>query len=209
MAATLALSGCAVGTLAGGMAESYKRTSTHLIHAQYEGLRGRSFAVIVSGDRVLQGAYPTLLSRLGGRITMALADPTLTGATGFVPIVSILEFQLSHPDWNTWTYEELAEEFGVESLVVVDMYEYRLNEMGNSFLWDGMAAARVGLIEAWGPTPGEFAFSRDIQVKFPDKTGLGPQDMSKAQVQGNLDKRFLDRVTWLFFDHQEPYYPDY
>ncbi len=203
------LTGCALGTLAGGMAESYKRESTHLVHGDYEGLRGKSFAVIVSGDRVLQGAYPTLLSRLGGRITMTLADPALTGATGFVPIVSILEFQLGHPDWNTWTYEQLAEEFGVDALVVVDLYEYRLNEMGNAFLWDGLAAARVGVVEARGAMANEFAYSKEIQVRFPSKAGLGPQDISKGQVQGNLDKRFLDRVTWLFFDHQEPYYPEY
>ncbi len=201
--------GCAVGQIVGGMAESYKRSSTRLVEAEYTGLRGSSFAVIVTGDRVIQGTHPTLLPRLATRITQTLANPADTGVTGFAPVMSILEFQLSRPDWTTWTYEQLAEEFGVDILIVVELYEYRLHEVGNVYLWDGMAAARVGIVEAKGYSPNEYAFFKDIQVRFPDASGMSPQDMSSQVVRTNLEKRFVDRVTWIMFDHQEPYYPDY
>lgn len=191
------------------MIESYRRSSTHAIAEEYDGLRGHSFAVIVTGDRVLQGSYPTLFPRMTQAVTERLRDPALTGVTGFVPAIAILEFQLSHPDWGTWTYERLAEEFGVQRLVVVEMYEYRLNETGNAYLWDGMAGAKVGVVESDGGLPNEFAFSKDLAVKYPNKTGMGPQDLTQAQVQGQLEKRFIDRVTWLMYEHQEPYYPEY
>lgn len=205
----VAAPGCWIAQVAGGMAESYKRSSTHLVPAEYDGLRGKSFAVIITSDRVIQGTYPTLLPRLATRITQALAIPENTGAVGFVPVLSILEFQLSHPDWTTWTYEQLAEEFDVDILVVVEMYDYRLNEVGNAFLWDGLAAARVGIVEARGYAPNEYAFFKDVQVKYPNETGLSPQDLTSQVVRTNLEKRFVDRVTWLFYDHQEPYYPEY
>lgn len=201
--------GCVVAAAVGGMAESYKRGSTHAVAADYTGLRGKSFAVIVSSDRVLQGNFPTLLPRMTSRITERLASYTETGVTGFVPAIAILEFQFSHPDWVTRTYDQLCEEFGVERLIVVDMYEYRLNEPGNPYLWDGVAAARVGVVEADGPLRGEFSYSKEIQVHYPDKKGMGPQDVGQAQVQSQLEHRFVDRVTWLMYVHQEPYYPEY
>lgn len=201
--------GCAIGALFGGMAESYKRSSTRAVAAEYDGLRGHSFAVIVTSDRVLQGMYPTLMARLTSRITERLVDPKLTGITGFVPPILVLEFQLSNPDWPTWTYDRVAAEFEVERLIVVELQDYRLNEPGNAYLWDGVAAGRVGVIEADAEMADEFAFAKDIQVRYPDRDGVGPQDMTQQQVQGQLEKRFVDRVTWLMYEHQEPYYPEY
>lgn len=205
----LAGSGCVVGAFIGGMAESYRRTSTYAVAADYEGLQDKSYAVAVYGDRVLQGANPTLLPRLTNRISLRLADPALTGASGFVPAQSVLEVQFSHPDWAGWSYERLAEEFGVQRLIVVEIYEYRLNEPGNAYLWDGLIAAKVGVVEADGPIPNEFSYSKDIQVRFPNETGMGPTDFNRQQVQAGLEQRFVDRVTWLFFEHQEAYYPEY
>jgi len=203
------LSGCWLPVAIGGMAESYKRSSTKTIPAEYEGLDGKSFAVLVYTDRVLQGNHPQLPTRLSNAITTELAQPGRTGATGVVPVVAIVEFQLTRPDWTTWTYEQLAEEFGVDRLIVVELYEYRINEPGNAYLWDGLAAGRVGVVESDGALPGELAYSKDIQVHYPDSRGLGPTDMSARQVRGILERRFIDRVTWLFYEHKEPYYPDY
>lgn len=209
MGASFGAGGCAIGALAGGMMESYRRTSTRPVAAEYEGLAGKSYAVAVYGDRVLQGSHPTLLPRLTNRISVLLADPARTGATGFVPAQLVLEMQFANPDWSGWSYERLAEEFGVERLIVVELYEYRLNETGNAYLWDGVVAAKVGVVEADGSIPNEFVFSKDIQVRFPTQSGLGPEEYSRPQVQAGLEQRFVDRVTWLFYEHQEPYYPEY
>ncbi len=132
VAAMAVQSGCFVGELVGGMAESYRRSSTRTIEAEYTGLEGKSFAVVVYADRVLQGNQPQLVPRLTNVLTTQLAQPERTGATGFVPMRPLLEFQLSRPDWATWTYEQLAEEFGVERLVVVELFEYRMYNPGNS-----------------------------------------------------------------------------
>lgn len=206
----LGASGCNIVAIAGLAAENYKRSSTHAVAAEYEGLYGKSVAVIVTGDRVLMGSHPTLFMRMNSRICERLLENReLTGITGFVPPLMLAEFQITNPNWTAWGYDRLAEELGVERLIIVEMYEYRLTEIGNQYLWDAMAAGRVGVVEADGAVPGEFAFRKEIQVRFPDEKGLGPEDFPGVQVQANLDKRFVDRVTWLFYEHQEPYYPDY
>lgn len=204
------LTGCNIVAFAGLAAENYKRSSTHAIDAEYDEMRGKSFAVIVTGDRVLQGSNPTLYTRMCSRITERLVENrAINGVTGFVPPLAIAEFQITHPNWVAWGYDRLAKELEVDRLIVVEMYEYRLTEMGNQYLWDAMAAGRVGVVEAEGYNPGEFVYRKDVQVHFPDKQGAGPDDLKMDQVQGNIDKRFVDRVSWLFYKHQEPYYPDY
>lgn len=201
------LAGCAAGVLAAGMVESYRRTSTRAMPSEYDGLRDKSFAVIVSADRLIQSNYPRAVARLTTLITQQLIEHA--DAAGVVPPAMVLEFQYNYPRWVAMTYEELAEHFGVERLVHIELYEFRLNEPGNSYLWGGLAAGMVGVVEADGPLGDEFAFSKQIAVKFPDDSGFGPTDFTAAQITAVLEKRFVDRVTWLFYEHQEPYYPDY
>ena len=206
-AAAIAPAGCAVPTLVGGMAESYKRTSTHSIPSEYDGLKDKSFAVIVAAERMIQSSRPQEVARLTTLITERLI--TSADAAGVVPPSVVLGYQYNHPRWVTMTYDELAEEFGVERLVYVDLYEFRLNDPGNAYLWGGQAAATVGVVEADGPLGDEFVYSKQISVHFPDEDGYGPTDYTGEQIAAVLEKRFVDRLTWLFYDHQEPYYPDY
>jgi hypothetical protein len=209
-AASLAMSGCVLAAAAGGMAESYKRSSTHAVAGEYDGLTGKTFGVIVTGDRVLQGQYPTLFPRLMGRMIERLIDPANNvGASGVVPPIAMIEFQLTNPDWVAWSYPRLAEHLGIERIIVIEVLDYRLNEPGNAYLWDGLAAARIGVVEADGSTPTEFAFTKTVQVPYPTEKGMGPADINEQQVQAGLEQRLIDRASWLFYEHQEPYYPEY
>lgn len=204
---TLTLVGCQAGVLLGGMAESYKQSSTHLIPGDYDGLVDKSFAVVVAADRLIQTSHPQEVTRLTMLITQRLIEHA--DAAGVVPPAVVLDYQYNHPQWVAMTNEELAEHFGVERLVYVDLYEFRLNEPGNAYLWGGLAAGQIGVVEADGPLGDDFMFSKQVSVKFPDKDGYGPTDYTGDQITAVLEKRFVDRLTWLFYDHQEPYYPDY
>lgn len=205
--ALVPIPGCAVGTIVGGMAESHRRNSTRLVHAEYIGLTDKSFAVLVAADRGVQSARPQQVARLTTLITQRLIEHA--GASGVVPPSVVLEFQYNNPRWVTLTYDELAEALGVERLIYVDLFEFRLNDPGNAHLWNGLASGTVGVIEADGPLGDDFAFSKQISVRFPDQDGYTRTSFSAEQIAVILEKRFVDRVTWLFHDHQEPYYPDY
>jgi len=206
-AAVCSLPGCAAGTLIGGMAESYRRTSTRTVPSEYDGLRDRSFAVLVSADRVIQSTRPQAVARLTTLITARLIEHA--GASGVVPAAAVLEFQFNRPQWVAMSYDQIAEHFGVDRLVVIDLYEFRLNDPGNAYLWSGVGAGDVGVVEADGPLGDDFAYSKAVAVRFPDQDGYGPTDYTADQIAAVLEKRFVDRVTWLFYDHEEPYYPDY
>lgn len=195
---------CAVVGIAGAMADSYERTGTRKVFPEYEGLRNKSFAVIVAADRSIQAAEAGAVNRLTNGITNTLvANQQLVGFTGFVPGARVLEFQYNTPSWTSWDYSKLAEEFVVDRLIVVDLYEYRLQEPGNAHVWDGLIAARVGIVEADSGTD-EFAFTKDFRIKYPDDVGYTPNEMSRGHVRAMLEKRMVDRVTWLTYEHEEP-----
>jgi len=209
IAGVASLGGCEVLGIFGVMARTYQETGTHMVDAEYEGLADQEFAVIVSADRTIQGVHPGLVTRLTQLITQQLAVVERTDADGFVPAPAVLEFQLTNPDWNSWTYDQIAEEFGVGRLVVVDIQEFRLQMPGNQYIWDGVAIARVGVVEADSGLPDDFTYNTNVRVSYPDGRGFTKNDFPRRHVYGFLEKRLVDRVTWLFYRHEEPMRPDY
>lgn len=199
--------GCFAVELAAVAAESYKRSSTHEIKAEYRGLEGKTYAVFISADRILQAEHPQLVKSL----TMICAERLRLNVdvTGYVPPDTILMYMANNPRWVMMSGKELADEMGVERLVMIEVTEFRLHEPGNSYLWAGRAAATVNVLEADGPINDEYVFRKSVAVAFPDDDGVGPNDMSATIVATRLQTRLVDRATWLFYDHQEPYYPDY
>lgn len=206
-ALALSVSGCSIGAIIGGMAESYKESSTHAIDALYTGLDGKSFAVVVQTDRLIEASHPGLVAHLTGQITADLAQNTL--ATHVVPPAELLNYLLQHPEWVAQPTSDLAKTLEVDRLVYIDLYEYTLHEPGNSYLWAGSASGSVSVIEADSPYPDEYAYQASISVQYPDQMGFGPAEMTRQQVSSVLSSRFIDRSSWLFYEHQEPYYPDY
>lgn len=209
---TLALSGsgCQVAGLIAVAGDTMERTGSHDVYAEYQGLRDKNFAVLIVVDRATASEHPRMVNRLTNSITdMLMEQKDLIGFAGRVPGPYVLAFQFGNPSWVSWPYQRIAEEFTVERLIVVDIFDYRLQEPGNSYVWKGKIGARVGVIEADGPASDEFIYTKDIVVGFPDKDGYTPNDYSQGQVQATLEKRFADRVTWLFYDHEEKNMMDY
>lgn len=198
----LSVSGCNIVAAGGIVGQAIHEAGSTKVQAEYTGLRGETAAVVVYMDQYLRTNDPRLTNRLTNAITRVLSQPQV-GLTGIVPGSLVLEFQYSKPAWPTWSYQELADEFTVSRLVVIDLYEYRLHEPGNRHVWDGRAAARVGVFES-GTGSNEFAYRKDIVVRFPDQMGMLENEISRNAVMANLEQRLVDRITWLLYDHEVP-----
>ncbi len=196
-----AMGGCQIlGFAAVGIQEA-KANRPRKVDAQYKGLEGKSFAVVVAADRLVQAEHPGVVEELTIRITERLEQNS--GASGRVPADRLLAYLYANPRWVAMPRGELAKQLGVDRLVMVELLEFRLNEPGNQYLWDGVAAATVGVIEADAPLPDEYVFERSIRMTYPDKQGFGQGDMSEDAVASVLMKRFVDRASWLFYTHEE------
>lgn len=202
-AGAMCAGGCmTLGMLVGGMAASAHDAGSTTFKPEYDGLQGKTFAVIIAADRAIQADFPDAVARLTITISDRLAQ--FAGGSGFVPGQKVLEWQYNNPRWSTLPLGELAAELKVERLVYIDLIDYRLNDPGNAYLWAGLATGNVGVIEADSAIPDDFAFQSQVSVKFPDEDGVGPAELPFAAVNTELCRRFTDRASWLFYTHDEP-----
>jgi hypothetical protein len=191
--------------LFGVLGTAYEESADHLVRAQYEGLKGKTYAVLVVSDRGIEADFPGVTAEITARINERLADPANgVGATGHIQSKDLLKYFFNHPESTTKPGGKLAEDLGVDRVIRVDLYEFRVNDPGNQYVWEGVAAASVGVIEGDSITPDENAFRSTQRVAFPDKSGITQTDLAGQVVMSALVKRLTDRVAWLFHDHQEP-----
>lgn len=202
---TLPMGGCFVG----GMVENARRDGSlkRDVEAEYDGLQGKSVAVVVSCDRAILADFPTITNEVTTRVHNRLREAGAAGSHSNTD--ELLAYLYNRPGWQTRPLSELAKELKVERLIFIDLQEFRLREPGNTWLWEGVAAGSVNVIEADGPAPDDFAFSRTIRVTFPDDQGTGPAQISGQVVASELLRRFCERGAWQFYKHEEEYYIKY
>ncbi|GJQ29804.1 MAG: hypothetical protein HBSAPP03_16880 [Phycisphaerae bacterium] len=202
------LGGCQV---IGVAVENYRKDATRTIPAECVALQAKSFAAIVTADRAIQGDFPMLTEVLTAKVTERLSNPAnLPAASGFVPARDVLRYIYENPSWGLRTKSDVARSLGgVDLIIVLELLEYRLHDPGNPYVWDAMASATMSVYDPTSPTPEIAVFEKPITVRFPDKRGMGPEDMNASLVSQALTLRLIDRATWLFYEHEEPYYPTY
>jgi len=195
------MSGCVIGAAIGGMAESHRRTGTSEIEAEYTGIEGHSFTVVVSADRLIEGNNPGI----GARITQRINDRLIQNAkpSFAIPSADLLTVLYNTPQWSAMPRGEVAEMLGVERLIVVEIIEYRLNEPGNKYIWDGSASCMVSVFESDSGFPDDPIFEKAIRVSFPDVTGLMRSEIPETAVNTELANRITNRISWLFYTHEE------
>lgn len=205
LGATLAgVSGCTAIAYAAVAAEEARRQSYATVEADYHGLDGKSYAVLVTADRGLQAEFPMIVPRFTTGINERLKEESL--ASGYVPSADLLRYTYNHPAWVAQPLGEVAAELGVDRLVLVEIQEYRLYEPGNRYIWDGTVFATVGVVEADSLIPDEFVYTNTVRIIYPEKDkNFTSEDtnLNEGIIAQILETRFIDRVSWLFYEHKE------
>jgi hypothetical protein len=195
-------SGCGAASFLGGMASNSDRAGEKTVQAEYTKLTGKSFAVVVAADRSISGEFPDIVPLLTREMTKRIAENS--DASAMVPADDILRFQYQRPGWVAMSPRDLAKELEVDRLIFVDLHDYSLTDPGNSYVWNGSATGVVNVLEVENSRTGEFAFKKSIRVKFPDKDGMSPYQIPQAAVATELARRFINRASWAFYQHEEP-----
>lgn len=194
--------GCFVPTFIGMMAESAYLAGDTEFQAAYDGLTEKTYAVVVSADRVIQAENPGIIDQVTRRVNELLAEHA--GASGHIPTDALLNVLYNNPQWQAMPRGELGDRLGVQRLVVVEMREYRLTEPGNRYVWDGLASALVEVYEIDSGIPDDPLFERTVEVKFPDYQGVLRERYEESLVTSTLAQRLTDRIAWMFYTHKEP-----
>ncbi len=197
--------GCMVPAVVGGIGSVIEKSKKLDVPAQYDGLEGKTVAVLASADHSVLMEHAAVAGNIAANIALRIAQ-NVNQASVLGP-GEVEEWKYRTPRWQTLAPGEIAKELGVERLVVIDLYEYRLNPLGNSYIWDGMAGANIHVAEADSLSPDEYVFTTTIAVKFPDLEGLGRNQATATQVNTGLALKFVQHSSWLFYRHIEDKYP--
>ncbi|MFG0313229.1 MAG: hypothetical protein ACF8LL_03480, partial [Phycisphaerales bacterium] len=169
--------------------------------AEYEGIAGHSFTVVVSADRLIEGNNPGIAARITQRVNDRLIQNAMPSFA--IPSADLLTVLYNTPQWPAMPRGEVADMLGVERLVVVELVEYRLHEPGNKYIWDGSASCVVSVFESDSPFPDDPVYEKAIRVSFPDISGLMRTEIPEAAVNTELANRLTNRIAWLFYTHEE------
>jgi hypothetical protein len=201
----LTLGSCNLVGLVAVTADKINQDGSTRIEAKYRGLEGKSFALLVTAPVSVRADYNRLLDAFVTRTTDLLRDNA--GATGFVPGLKSIEFAFNRPAWEVLPPGEVAAELGVDQLIIADISEFRIFEVGNPYVYDGVATVLISVHEAHekGKTaPSRAAYRNRLTVRFPDSKNPAVSEIPTDLVQSELIRRLSDRTAWLFYDHEEP-----
>ncbi len=214
--AVLALSmstGCAAVNLAAGMAQNEEYQKLLIVPAAYEGLAGKEVAVLINTNMTMMYEHPQLAERIALGVAKGLqdhADDLIPGVKVINPQLT-LRWQYSTPGWTMMSYADMAATLHAERVIIIDVYEYRLHPPGNRYQWEAVCASTVRIVEA-----GEDAIDPEtpraefeIIARYPQNMDTLPVDSAEPQlIEAGLLLGFMQKTLWLFYEHEEPKYPD-
>lgn len=185
----------------GVMAASNERFEEVDIPAEYRGLDGKTVAVLIDAPYEVQYEYPLIVPTLTDLINLRIAA-MLSDTTRVLLTREVLNYQADNVYWAAMDYRDLARDLQVERLVIIDLIEYRLLDSGNSYVWDGRCTGDVLVIEADGVDPSTPVYTKRVYSVFPKASGVSRDSEPRSAIERGLMSDFMQRVVWLFHDHQ-------
>jgi hypothetical protein len=207
---TLAVSmlvGCQMPALVSAVGQNIEREKKIEVLAKYAGLDNKRVAVMVKADMGTLYEHPSAIPNIALNLSQRLYE-NVPGITVLDPRV-VMNFTYQRPSWGSMPLAQVAEELDVDRLVIVDIYEYRLNPPGNRWMWEGVCAAHVGVSERDGTDPDQMVDEWNVTGKFPpNPEATSREQLNETLIQNGLLSTFVRNVAWVFYDHIEDKYPD-
>ena len=197
---------CQIIGIASAIGQNIEREKKIEVLAKYAGLDNKRVAILVKADMGTVYEHPTAVPNISFNLAQRLQE-NVPGITMLDPRVC-MNFQHQTPNWSAQPLGQVAEELDVDRLVILDLYEYRLNPSGNRYLWEGVAAGNIGVAERDGLDSDQTVDQWNVSAQFPLDAGVTREAMSMAVVQRGLLTTFVRNAAWVFYDHIEEKYPD-
>ena len=198
--------GCVFANAAGVMAYNMELEKKIEVLAEYDGLRNETVAVLVHADHLILYEHPKLVANVAVNVGRRIQQ-NVEGVKVLDPSIT-LDWTYHTPGWVGMPHSEIIDELGVDRLVWVEIYEFRLHPPGNRWIWEGMATATVGIVEGDGFDPDSFSEHWDISDEFPKIKQLGRESATQQSIETGLMAVFVRKIAWIFYDHIEEKYPD-
>jgi hypothetical protein len=123
------------------------------VPAQYEGLKGRTVAVVVYADMNMRFDYPTVREEVGGAINRELTAELKDTHT--IDAQQVARYQDVHPGWRSEPLPEVGKKLGADSVLYISLSEFATQERGSLSLPKGRISGQVSVWDALPLKEGE------------------------------------------------------
>jgi hypothetical protein len=193
-AALLLLAGC---QLAGWVAHGLTpEPGPEIIKPEYQGLIGKSVAVVVAADERTLYQYPDAPNQVTKYVSSRLAVD-VPGIRLTDP-AQLAKWTRENPDWIAIPHGDLARELKVDRLVHISLAQYSTHEQNNRDVWQGNMVAKVGVVEADAPNPHNFVYSSTQSVQYPPDNPVGLLRSDDQTIQAGMLTAFAGKLGALF-----------
>ena len=190
----LALAGCQLaGWVASGLTPE---KGPEVIQPEYQGLIGKSVAVMVAADERTLYQYPggprKLTEYVSSRLAVDVPGIKLTDPA------QLAKWTAENPDWIAIPPGDLARELKVDRMVLISLSQYTTHEQNNRDVWQGNLVARVGVIEADAKNPHNFAYVSNQSVQYPPDNPVGLLRSNDETIEAGMATAFASKLGALF-----------
>ena len=195
LAAAVGTSGC------GWLAGAYEKTHGRQVLGEYKGLANRSVAIVVYSREDLINEYPSANREISEflKVELIKAVPTIR----LVDPQVVIEWQNNTLGWDRMSEQEVAQHFGVERVIWIELVEYRTKEKGIEGLVQGHIDTNVRVVETGAVDPDSPVWRKDVGVEWPPD---GPVDMMRVKetdVRRHTLELYGTTLANAFADHKE------
>jgi hypothetical protein len=110
--------GCIAGAV-GALGQQVERGKKLDVPAEYDGLDGKTVAVVVQADYATLVEHPLVVENVTKNVAARIARNV--PKTSVLAPIQVLEWQYRTPQWRALPYGEVARELGVDRLISISM----------------------------------------------------------------------------------------
>ena len=146
--------------------------------------------------------YPTAPLEISRDIIHEIVGHLGQRVASVVHPVQVARWQESNLEWPNLPLEAIAEVFGVDTLLYVELERYGMFEEGSPNLLRGRLGARVQVVKAAAEV--NPVYETTVETIFPEERPVALGELSERQIRATVTRLFARDVVRKFYAHEVP-----
>jgi len=199
LAALAPLSGCQMGRFLAYFLAPRETT----VDPEFEGLPGKTVAVIVYADKRVQYEHPNFTLTLSSAVAGELGKNV--SKVKVVDPRRVVRYQDDHIYWDEMDKTALGNAFGADYVLFVSVVTFTTREPGSLNLYRGRIHAELSIYDTAKAERGARIWrAEDLKVLYPEHTPTGELRESDSAIRDSTERTFADRLAKKFYKHKVP-----
>ena len=172
-----------------------------VVKAKYTGLTNKKTLILLNTLAGVEYSYPQ------SRVSLIMACQQILKGNieniSFCDHEMVENYILRELDWISVPTDVLAQKFGAQRVIYVDMYEFTLQDSDSVGIYQGQVNAEVKVYEVDSKAPNKPVLNYYIELKYPENHPVAASPESKYLVLTGTIKQTAFEICKNFIEYKE------